>query len=184
MPVDAAIDISKRPEAPVAAGPRATEPAKVAKAEPVKTVPLPASKGRDRDRAGRTRHQAGDARFRARAQAGAAQAGEVAKKPSRPSLRGQAGAGEAGRAAPSRPPAAGGPAVQLGAFGSEAKAQAAWSDLSGRFPALRSLSHSVSLAEVERQEALSPARRAGSAARRRRCASALTSAKEACNVVG
>ena len=44
VPVDAAIDISKRPEAPVAAGPRATEPAKVAKAEPVKTVPLPASK--------------------------------------------------------------------------------------------------------------------------------------------
>jgi hypothetical protein len=45
---------------------------------------------------------------------------------------------------PQPQPAAGGPAIQLGAFSSEAAAQNAWRNLSGRFRYLAPLSHSVS----------------------------------------
>jgi hypothetical protein len=53
-------------------------------------------------------------------------------------------------AAPAAPaaPVVGGSQVQLGAFSSQAKAEAAWKSLSGRFATLAPLAHSVAASEV------------------------------------
>ncbi len=174
VPVDAAIDISKQPEAPVA-GQRAPQPA-TAPVAPVKTVPLPAST--------------------------AAPAPTVAAAPVTPPVTKPAAPVSAptppkpaevkrpvevaSKPEPAKPAvaASGGPAVQLGAFGSEAKAQAAWSGLAGRFPALKSLSHSVTLAEVGGKKLYRLRATAGSRDKAATVCRALSHAKEACNVVG
>jgi cell division septation protein DedD len=180
VPVDAAIDISKRPEAPVGAA-RAPEPVKTAKAEPVKTVPVKTVPLPPSTAAGpAVAPKPAVPKPIEVAKPAPAKPVEVAKAPApKP-------APPAKVAAPTKPatPASAGPAVQLGAFGTEAKAQAVWADLSGRFPALRSLSHSVSLTEVNGKKLYRLRAGAGSSGKAAAVCKALTSAKEACNVVG
>ncbi|WP_156679904.1 SPOR domain-containing protein [Sphingomonas profundi] len=172
-PVDAAIDISKQPEAPVAAGARTPPATKTASAEPVRTVPVPASTAVDTATPKPTAAKPAAPVTKPATPVSAptpkpvAKPVEVAKKP------------EA-----AKPATGGGPAVQLGAFSTAAKAQSAWSDLSGRFPALRSLSHSVTLAEVGGKKLYRLRATGGSGTKASAVCRALTSAKEACTVVG
>ncbi len=152
VPVDAAIDISRRPEAPVAvargAAPgAAAQPAPVAAAAPV-PAPPPAK--------------------------AAELAQAVPPKPATPPAA----------KPPTEPVPAKGPAVQLGAFGSEASAQAAWRDLAGRFPLLSGLGHSVTLAEVGGKKLYRLRAAAGSRTQAGTVCRALTRAKEPCAVVG
>lgn len=143
VPVDAAIDISKRPEAPVAL-PRGAEPAPAAPATPPATPAAPPATP---------------------APVRVAETPPPAPKPAEP--------------APAK-----GVSVQLGAFGSEAKAQAAWRDLAGRFPALGGLGHGVTLAEVGGKTLYRLRATAGSRDKAATVCRALTRAKEQCAVIG
>jgi cell division septation protein DedD len=187
VPVDAAIDISRQPEAPVAGNARPAEPAgmQVAGTEPVKTVPLPASTAS----APAAVTSPKPAAPVSAPKAAPAKPADVAKtSPAKPVEAAKASPPKPvpPKAAPAKPTpvTAGGSAVQLGAFGSLEKANAAWADLSGRFPGLRSLSHSVSLTEVGGKKLYRLRAAAGSSGKASAVCRALTSAKEACNVVG
>ncbi len=79
-------------------------------------------------------------------------------------------------------PAAGGTQVQLGAFGSEAKANAAWKSLSGRFSALSGLSQSVVSAEVNGKTVYRL--RAAAGGKASEICAKLKVAGEACAVIG
>ncbi|MDQ3144615.1 MAG: SPOR domain-containing protein [Pseudomonadota bacterium] len=85
-------------------------------------------------------------------------------------------------AAPEPAPAAGGPTIQLGAYGSTIKAETAWGMLSGRFPEVAALSKSVVSATVG-GKTVHRLRAVGSAAQTRAACSALTAAGESCMVV-
>ena len=180
MPTDAAIDISRQPEAPIATGARAP-------AAPVRTVPLPASTAAPAPAAPAPATPAP-------APKAAAPIVKPATPVSAPAPAPVAKKAEAPKPvpAPAKPitPAPEvakttvGPSIQLGAFSSEAKAQAAWSGLSGRFPSLKTLPHSVTLADVGGKKLYRLRAPAGTAARASAVCRALTSAKEACGVVG
>lgn len=153
VPVDAAIDISRRPEAPVAV-PRGAQAGTSAPAAPAVPAPGPAP---------------------ATAPAKAPDIAQAAPpKPVAPPAVEKA----------AEPVATKGPAVQLGAFGSEAKAQAAWHDLAGRFPLLGGLGHGVTLAEVGGKKLYRLRASAGSRTQAGTICRALTRAKEPCAVVG
>ncbi len=170
VPVDAAIDISKQPEAPMAGNARS--------AEPVRTTPLPASTAAPATVPALKPAPAPVKTATApTAKPTPVEPVKVAPKP--------VPAKPVEVAKPAEKPATGGgPTVQLGAFGSEAKANAAWAGLAGRFPALKSLSHSVTLAEVGGKKLYRLRASAGSGAKASSVCRALTSAKEPCNVVG
>lgn len=178
-PVDAAIDISKQPETPVASGARAPAPAAPAASVPaVKTVPVPPSTSAAAAPAKTPPPAAPIVKPATPVSAPTPKPVVVAKKvevpkPAKP---------EPAKADSAK--ASGGPAVQLGAFSTEAKAQSVWSDLAGRFPALKSLSHSVSLTDVGGKKLYRLRASAGSSAKASSVCHALTSAKEACNVIG
>ncbi|TVV70347.1 SPOR domain-containing protein [Sphingomonas solaris] len=156
VPVDAAIDISRRPEAPMAVPARAPTPATPPAAPPAAPAAPPVVTA------------AAPVRVPAVPVAVPPKPAETVK-------------------AADVPPAATkpvrGPSVQLGALGSEAKAQAAWSDLAGRFPSLAAFPHSVTLAEVGGKKLYRLRASAGDRGKAGTVCRALTSAKEACAVI-
>ena len=79
-------------------------------------------------------------------------------------------------------PAASGPTIQLGAYGSTIKANTAWSMLSGRFPEVAALSKSVVSATVG-GKSIHRLRAVGSAEQTRAACAALKAAGESCMVV-
>jgi cell division septation protein DedD len=83
--------------------------------------------------------------------------------------------------APEAAPSSGGSTVQLGAFSTEAKANAAWKTLSARFSFLQGLSQSV--APVKSGDKTLYRLRAGGGAARDICAK-LRTAGESCTVIG
>lgn len=81
-------------------------------------------------------------------------------------------------------PAAGGAQVQLGAFSSNAGAQAAWKSMSGRFVSLKPLANSVVLASVGGKTVYRLRASVGSQADARTLCGKLKVAGESCTVIG
>lgn len=127
--VSSAIDISARPETPVAGGVTAVDAASVQPHALPPSKPVPPA-------AATTKPE--PARPAAKPPVAVAKA-----EPARPA--------PVARPAPAKTaeakPASGGGTIQLGAFGSEAKAKGEWPYLSRRFPELRGLSYTVSSVE-------------------------------------
>ena len=170
----APIDISKAPEAPLKTG--TNTGTKLADASAVQTKALPPSKAAPAAVATPPAPAAKPSPSRPEIKA-------VEVKPAKPKPA-ETKTADAKPAAKTEPAAAAGPSVQLGAFGSEAKANAAWSNLSGRFPALKPLSHKVTSVTTGGKTLYRLRASAGSAGKANAVCRALQSAKEPCNVLG
>ncbi|WCT73418.1 SPOR domain-containing protein [Sphingomonas naphthae] len=123
--IDSTIDLNALPETPVTAPGNATAPGAATASADAITIPGPA----------------------ARPRVVAATPPPAPANPAAATLRELAARPVAAPAAPAAAPApaalSGGGTVQLGAFSTQAKAQAAWKSLSGRFPFLTPLGSSV-----------------------------------------
>lgn len=163
---NAKIDLAAAPEAPIAKGKAAPAPAPVPVAKPVEVAQASVAKPAP-----------------APAKPAPVKPTEVAQAPAKPTP------------APAKPaPAAvkpvetatasssGGGSIQLGALDSEAKANAAWKSLSGRYAYLASLNHAVVKAEVNGKTYYRLRASAGGQASS--ICSKLKVAGEACSVVG